>query len=49
MRALKARLTARPRPRYIKADPPPIYDAIFEEGAKALDRDGGDEFLIFEG
>ncbi len=41
MAALRERLAARPRPRYIRADPPPIYDDIFEEGVRALNRDGG--------
>jgi hypothetical protein len=34
----------KPRPRYIKPDPAPVYDEIFEEGVKALDQDAGDEF-----
>ena len=28
-------------PRYIKADPAPVYDEVFEEGVKALNLDGG--------
>jgi hypothetical protein len=49
MLALKERLANHPRPRYIKADPAPIYDEIFEEGVRALDQDGGDEFVITSG
>jgi hypothetical protein len=49
MMELKERLATQPSPRYVKADPAPIYDEIFEEGVKALDRDGGDEFAISSG
>lgn len=49
MRALKERLATQHRPRYVKADPAPIYDEIFEEGVKALDRDAGDEYVISNG
>jgi hypothetical protein len=49
MRKLKEQLAARPKARYVKADPPPIYDEIFEEGVKALDRDAGDELVSVEG
>lgn len=39
MLALRERLAARPRPRYVRADPPPIYDDVFREGVQALDAD----------
>jgi hypothetical protein len=49
MRSLKERLQAQAKPRYVKADPAPIYDETFEQGVKSLDRDGGDELLAVEG
>jgi hypothetical protein len=49
MRKLKEQLATRPKPRYVKADPPPVYDEIFKEGVRALDRDAGDELVSAEG
>jgi hypothetical protein len=49
MRTLKEDLQRRSKPRYVKADPAPIYDGVFDEGVKALDRDGGDELVEIDG
>lgn len=49
MRALKERLAAQPGPRYVKADPSPVYDDIFKSGVAALNRDAGDELMSAEG
>lgn len=43
MRALKERLAGQPRPCYVKPDPAPVYDEIFEKGVAALDQDGGEQ------
>jgi len=49
MLALKERLANQSRPRYVKADPAPSYDEVFDEGVKALDQDAGDELVITSG
>jgi hypothetical protein len=42
MAEIRMRLDARPRPRMVKADPPPIYDEIYYEGVRMLDADAAD-------
>lgn len=49
MQALKERLAGQARPRYIKANPAPIYDEIFEAGVKSLDHDAGSELVTTNG
>ena len=41
MARLRAYHEARPRPRFVRPLPPPIYDDVFEEGVRWLDGDGG--------
>jgi hypothetical protein len=48
IRALKEKLKAQPKPRYVAVDPP-LHDEIYEEGVRALDRDGGDALMTVEG
>jgi hypothetical protein len=49
MRALKEQLQQRSKPRYVKADPAPIYDEAFEEGVKAMNRDAGEDLVAVDG
>jgi len=40
--AIPARDATKPKPRYVPADPAPIYDEVFEQGVQALNQDAGE-------
>lgn len=48
-REAREKLKARSAPRYVVPEPAPVYDEVFEEGMKALDRDAGQEIVEIEG
>jgi hypothetical protein len=50
MMELRDRLSARPRAKYVKADPPPIYDDVYYDGVRMLDEDAaGDADVVSAG